>query len=189
LELPVSQSKTGALVRRVLGLLLVCMLAARPVDAQSAWRWSIQVSGIAQKFTESGGGSSFETPPPWALGGELQARLTPGQFSIGAGLQYSHISESRYGEVTVIGPFVEPRVVLGLFGESAAPYAALRIGLLRFEFDPSYGAVWNKYVNGGGGLLLKLNRRSNLDIGATAGIDDSGSPDVVLRVGFSFGLK
>jgi hypothetical protein len=126
----------------------------------------------------------------WGTGGEVLLRLTPGRFSIALGLQATKHPETSDGDLTAIGPFLEPRILLSEIGESAALYVSAHAGLIDFRFEDDAfnagSASW--YLNGGGGLLINLGERANLDIGGTAGTDDSGNADVTARVGLSIGL-
>jgi hypothetical protein len=156
-----------------------------PARAQSGFRWSLQISAMGQKFDASGPGSPL-LDAGWAPGGELQARLTPGRFSVGFGAQFSSLDQGVNGRIKVIGPFVEPRLVLVELKAVAAIYGSIRGGLIRFDYVDGPG--WAQYINAGGGVLFKLGSRANLDIGATAGADDTGDPDFIVRAGLSFGL-
>ncbi len=87
------------------------------------------------------------------LGWEAQARFTFGRFSVGAGYQRSTVfkSDAAVGDITAtlsVG-FVEPRYVLGVFGNVAAPYVAARFGygglLMRSSERP--GALDREFVH------------------------------------------
>ena len=109
-------------------LTLALWLLAMPLAAQSKQLVSVQVSGELVFPTEDYGVLDKGT----TLGWEAQARFTFGRFSVGAGYQRSEVfkSDAAIGDITAtlsLG-FVEPRYVLGVFGNVAAPYVAARIG-------------------------------------------------------------
>lgn len=183
------------------------------VRAQTGQRYSIQGSGIyANHF-----GDSFGTLTA-GEGFELQLRYTPGPLSIGSGVQYTvHGDEEakrdgHHASINLLGIFVEPRYVIATSSNRAAPYLSGRFAFARFDVqvDFSDGDVLTftsngVTLNGGGGLLVRMSDRVNLDFGATVGYsgyqDTKGSiagqpfdmtmgsgTNVVARIGLAVGL-
>jgi hypothetical protein len=191
-------------------LLLGSLLVGATADAQSAQRWSVQGSGLVVTAQ----GSAYEGLGT-GVGAEAQARYTPSQFSIGVGLQGSSHAVTATGlndeRVTLSGLFVEPRRIFDSGSDAWAPYVAARAAVLqqRLTVDQFTGTATGVQLNGGGGVLFRLNPRANLDVGATYGIinfadvEISGSGigtqriegssgtgrNLVLRVGLSYGLR
>jgi hypothetical protein len=191
-------------VRLVLVVVLALTLRSRLL-AQSAQAVSLQVSGlyngvIGDAFNGMGDGA----------GAEAQVRYTPGSLSIGAGFEYtSHGYAGTAENVRLYGGFVEPRYRIHAGSNSVAPYLSARFSLLKVGFSGGDLSLSSDYIqlNGGGGLLYRLNSRVNLDLGATYGYNrlgdgtltsksgggsrhqnaSSGS-NIVLRVGLAIGL-
>lgn len=193
-----TQGKAGN-VGRVFGalLLLGLWLPAMPLAAQSRQLVSVQVSGELVFPTEDYGVLDKGT----TLGWEAQARFTFGRFSVGAGYQRSEVfkSDAAIGDITAtlsLG-FVEPRYVLGVFGNVAAPYVAARIGygslLVRSPSD-LVRSTDNSFIYGGGlGVIFQVASRVGIDVGAQYFIADftgsQGSAGYFLtRLGLSVGL-
>lgn len=207
-------------------LAVVCITS--PAAAQSAQRWSIQASGLyvgvfgdAYKGLKSG------------PGGELQVRVTPSLWSYGAGLQYSThgVDNVNNYNISLSGVFFEPRRVFDINSTKVAPYASARLAYLSLTadlgpFQPrvassaapvslSVARLENATLsasgfqgNVGGGVLIKLSPRVNLDLGTTVGlirfgetqekvggrvVGTSGSTsgtgqNIVVRAGLAIGL-
>lgn len=202
---------------RFLGLSLGAFLlggvgSTVPLAAQSAQRWSVQLSGIAVV----GGGDAFAgVSTGW--GGEAQVRYTPGSFSLGLGFQYSsHNYEDEdptIGTVPVkyYGPFAEPRYVIDVHSSKLAPYLSARLAWLSQSADFQNFAVTAKgsgfQINGGGGVLVRLSDRLNLDLGATFGtihfgdyiakqdgeelfrVEGGNGTNLIGRIGLAIGIK
>lgn len=173
---------------RFLGLTLGAFFlagAASSLAAQSAQRWSIQISGIGV----GGGGEAFGgVSTGW--GGEAQFRYTPSSFSLGLGFQYSshdYNDETLTQTVPVkyYGPFLEPRYVIDVHSSRFAPYLSARLAWLTQSADFQEFAGTAKgsgfQANGGGGVLVRLSTRINLDLGATFGTIHFG--DYVVKQG------
>lgn len=179
------------------------------LHAQSAQRWSLQVSPIYVAAF----GDAYEGLDN-GLGLEAQIRLTPSAWSFGGGVQASIHSVSDFNEdVTLAGIFFEPRRVFDI-GKNQAPYISGRIAVLSQSATinvPNFGDVdlsaTGAQFNVGGGVLFRLSPRVNLDLGATVGIIHFGDAEatgngqtitidgtsgngqnLVLRVGLAFGL-
>lgn len=155
-------------------------LLAAGADAQTGQRWSVQGSGLFAALS----GDAFQGFKD-GIGGELQLRLTPSALSIGGGLQLtSHDTEGEGSDiltnVRLLGFFLEPRYVLDIGSSSVAPYISGRFAYSKMSFtlggiadDPdismSIDEPWGPTANGGGGILVRLSSRVNLDAGVTFG--------------------
>jgi hypothetical protein len=167
------------------------------VAAQSRQRLSMQVSGLyAKPF-----GGDFETFRVGnGMGAEAQLRYTPGAFSIGAGFQFTSHAAPNYGlnlgdgsrvdvtsvGVQLFGAFVEPRFVILVGSDHVAPYVSARMSLLRYANSAAWASRSQPFsgtmssntmgltANGGGGVLVRLSPRMNLDLGATYGYSSFG---------------
>jgi hypothetical protein len=178
-------------------------------QAQSAQRWSAQgsllyvtPSGLAYEGLENG------------VGFEAQVRYTPSVFSLGAGYQSSshglEFDDGTSETVTLAGFFFEPRYVIDLGRSDLAPYAAARVAFLTQKLtDGSFEAkASGTQLNLGGGVLVRLSPRMNLDLGLTYGVigfgdieatdgqetltfpgTESDGKNLVLRVGVTLGLR
>lgn len=173
------------------------LMLAAPLAAQSRELVSLQVSGEVVFPTEDYGVLEKSA----TLGWEAQARFTFGRFSVGAGYQRSTVfkSDASVGDITAtlsVG-FVEPRYVLGVFGNVAAPYVAARIGygglLVRSPSD-LVRSTDNSFIYGGGlGVIFQVASRVGIDVGAQYFVADftsgQGSAGYFLtRLGVSVGL-
>lgn len=175
---------------RFLGLTFGAFLLAgvtASLAAQSAQRWSIQISGISV----GGGGDPFEGVST-GFGGEAQIRYTAGSFSLGAGFQFSRhdFDDPQLTQTVPIkyyGPFIEPRYVIDVHSSRLAPYVSARLAWLResANFQEFNGTASGSGFqgNGGGGVLVRLSSRINLDLGATFGAIHFG--DFIVKQGGS----
>ena len=197
----------------VAAVALGMLVGAGDATAQTSQRWSVQASAIyADLF-----GDEFGTLNAGA-GFELQARFTPSALSIGGGVQYTVHGDSEAeadghdADIDLLGVFVEPRYVIDTRSQRVAPYISARLALARFDVRVAFSdgelldfTANGVTLNGGGGLLVRLTPRMNLDIGATAGYtsyeDTEGSvsgqsfevqlgsgTNLVLRLGLAVGL-
>ncbi|MGQ0766743.1 MAG: outer membrane beta-barrel protein [Gemmatimonadota bacterium] len=202
------------MIRRAVATLSLAMLcgAASSASAQSAQRWSIQVSGISVGAY----GDAYEGLSN-GLGLEGQVRLTPSVWSFGAGFQVSShtfgLDDGSEESAVIAGIFFEPRLVFDVGSTSYAPYISGRISVLSqsADFDIPGETVsassTGTQFNGGGGVLFRLSPRVNLDVGATFGVINFGDFEVsaqgttftvegssgtgqnlVIRVGLAIGL-
>ncbi len=193
---------------------LALFVAPSLVQAQSAQRYSLQASGIfVGTFGEAYEGLSS------GPGFEAQFRITPSAWSFGFGVQGSShsIDDATFGDetVTLAGVFFEPRRVIDVGSSQFAPYVSARIAFLQqsLELDVSgtqlTADATGAQFNAGGGVLIRLSPRVNLDLGATYGlinfgdveIDVAGSgrtklegtsgngSNLVVRAGLAFGLR
>ncbi len=189
--------------------LALVLPSAAPLEAQSAQRLSAQgsiiyVSPSGDVYEGLGAGVGFEA----------QLRYTPSAFSLGIGYQSSSHDIDLEGftneTATISGVFLEPRYVIDVGSMSYAPYIAARLALLSQSVDVEglKASASGTQLNLGGGVLLRLTSRINLDLGATYGaidfddvevsyqgqtatIDGSGGSgkNFVLRAGLTIGLK
>lgn len=164
-------------LRSVAQSALVACLAFGDMAAQSAQRFSIQGSGLyAQLF-----GSAYDGLHR-GYGVEVQARFTPSAWSFGGGIQYTRHPITGLNEnVKLYGGFFEPRYVIILRSNTFAPYVSARFSVLKQDLtvgDVS-GSATGVTLNGGGGVLLRLSSRINLDVGSTYGYTKFG--DFVVR--------
>lgn len=189
-------------------------LSSIPAAAQSAQRYSVQASGIfVGTFGEAYDG--LKNGP----GFEAQFRITPSAWSFGFGIQgsaHSFDDEVLDSEsVTLAGVFFEPRRVIDVGSSQVAPYVSARLAFLQQSLDLDINGTTvsasanGAQVNGGGGILVRLSPRVNLDLGATYGLIRFGDVEVdiagvgrttvegssgngsnlVLRAGVAIGLK
>lgn len=179
-------------------------MAASPLRAQTAQRWSVQTSAlyatIAADVFEN-----VENGP----GLEVQLRTTPSALSIGAGLQITRhgIESDVIGDLNLYGVFLEPRWVFTVLANRVAPYVSGRLSYLRGTLDGNQGTVKSNgaQFNGGGGVLVRLTSRTNMDVGATYGRinfgtitktldgerfeeEGGGGGNLVVRLGLAFGV-
>ena len=178
-------------------LLLACALAPSAA-AQSRQPLSIQVSGL---YARPFGGDYHDFDVGSGYGGEAQIRFTPGALSLGAGFQFTTHAGKDYVlglddgssvDVTSVGAklfgfFLEPRYVFFVRSDRVAPYLSARLSMLRYGTDANWNSrsqpfggsmSWNTMgltANGGGGLLVRLGARTNLDLGATYGYSTFGA--------------
>jgi hypothetical protein len=189
-------------------LLLVVVLAltlSSPLLAQSAQAVSLQVSGL---YNGVFGNAFFGLRN--GAGVEAQVRYTPGSLSVGAGFEYTnHGSDIRPENTRLYGGFVEPRYRIHAGSNVVAPYVSARFSLLKVGFSGGDLSLSSSFIqlNGGGGLLFRLNSRVNLDVGATYGynrlgngtlksesgggsvpVEANSGSNVVLRLGLAIGL-
>lgn len=185
---------------------LVCVSST--ATAQSAQRWALQGSAIAVVPS----GSAYEGLKSGG-GLELQVRYNPSALSWGFGIQYSSHGVDVPGltdeKVSLSGVFVEPRYVVDVGSSSYAPYMSARLAYLqqRLDIGDASASASGGQANLGGGVLMRLSPRLNLDLGLTYGIINFGDAEVsmngqsvkvdgtsgngqnlVLRVGLALGL-
>jgi len=154
---------------RITTLSIVGTLAASTLRAQSAQPFSVQFSALYAGLSGDAY-DNFHAGP----GFEAQLRYTHHSgFSFGAGYQYtSHEIDGVSSKGTLVGPFFEPRYTFEIRGhENLYPYASLRLSSLKQKIDnQGYQTTASGFTaNAGGGLLIHLAPRANLDIGATFG--------------------
>ena len=190
--------------RAAASVLVLCLGGAATAVAQTAKPWSVQVSGLYATISAR----VFETVEN-GPGAEAQLRFTRSALSIGAGGQLTRhgIASDVVGDMNLYGVFVEPRYVVAIASDRLAPYVSARMSYLRGELDGDQGSVEGNgaQFNAGGGVLMRLTRRANLDVGATYGRLDfgritkvvdgeqfedegQGGGNLVVRIGLAFGL-
>ena len=190
---------------QVLLSLSIVTPVAGTVHAQSAQAISLQGSGLFNGVF----GKVFQGLQN-GFGGEAQIRYTPSAFSIGGGFQYTiHNITNATEDAKLYGAFIEPRYRIHTGSYVLAPYVSARFALLKVGFTGGNLSISSNFLqlNGGGGLLYRLGPRVNLDIGATYGydrlgagtvrskrtgtssrFDSSSGSNVVVRLGFAFGI-
>jgi len=186
-------------------LLAILGIAAGAADAagQSRQPWSAQ--GSVLYTAQDLGGSAGVVG---GIGFEAQARRTFARWSLGGGVQYSRHT-SGPDALGLTGVFVEPRFVPGGTIGPFAPYLAGRVAYLRGTLSSDLvdgsGSAGGWAVGAGAGLIFRLSRRVNIDVGAavlrqTLGnitLDDVNQTEValpaflgfVIKAGFSFGFE
>jgi hypothetical protein len=215
--------------RSAVTALVAVACCSAPLVAQSAQRWSLQASGLYVGVL----GEAYDGLKN-GVGGEVQVRVTPSLWSYGAGLQYSShaLTEVDGFNVSLTGVFFEPRRVFDIGSAKVAPYMSARLAYLQQSAD--LGDVQLGRIAGansdvslavarratleisasgfqgnvGGGILVKMSPRINLDLGVTLGVirfgdatatidgRDAGSFDgtsgtgqnAVVRAGLAIGL-
>jgi hypothetical protein len=187
-------------MRAMKHVVAIVLLVAGSVDAQSSTIWSLQASGLYVGLS----GSAYD-----GLGGgfgaEGQVRHNfPNSWSLGGGLQYSSHSFAEGSgldrPLTLVGVFLEPRRVIPTGSSAAAPYVSARVAFLRQSTDVIDESVSASGVqlNAGGGVLVALTRKANLDFGLTVGavrfgdystgVAAGSGANLVFRAGVSVGV-
>jgi len=176
-------------LRLIVAATALALLVPHGAQAQTAQRFSIQVSALGVQLT----GQPNEDLA-FGGGGELQVRWNPSAFSIGIGGQTTRHELDRVG-ITFKGGFIEPRYIVGALGESVGLYLSGRLMTLdaTFQIAGFERSIEGFAVSGGGGLLIRLGGRLNLELGATVGKEyyDGDAADgvtVVTRLGLAIGL-
>ncbi len=148
----------------VLGLLLS---VSRPGQAQSAQPYAVQLSALFTTITAgntSVSGAGVELQPRYS---RLYASETFGALSLGIGGQYSVHAKVR-DRLKIAGVFAEPRWVPATSSSMLFPYLSARLAVQRltgvFQFAEG-GSTWGSAFGAGGGLAVRLTRRTNLDAG------------------------
>lgn len=164
------RSRLGLRITPAFAVLIALPLSA--LAAQSLQPVSMQASGEWVSPTKDYG---FALPASATVGWELQARLTSGRVSLGAGYQRSTVFQSDQADLTgtlSLG-FVEPRVVVVVLGQRIAPYLAGRLGYgsLLIPQRPSVNESVITY-GGGAGVLIALVPRLALDMGGQYFVTD-----------------
>jgi hypothetical protein len=182
--------------RALLATCLATLATVQAANAQTAQRWSIQLSALGVELTSVDANSQLR----FGGGLELQARYNPSALSIGFGFQTTrHALENqlltRNITVTYTGAFVEPRLILGSLGDFLAFYAATRFMLLNAKFEVANveTKVDGAAFAGGGGILVRITDRLNAELGATAGKEyynrnTEDGTTIVTRLGVALGL-
>jgi opacity protein-like surface antigen len=197
-------------MRKMLLVLGALTSLSQTAVAQSAQTFSVQGSLLH----ENGWGEAFDWPGvedmPGGFGAEAQIRYNPGSaISWGGGFQttrhtWNDVDDNEW-TLDMIGLFLEPRYVLPVGGSAFAPYLAARLALTRQSVDVAgiSGSATGQTINGGGGVLVRLASRVNLDLGATYGYTRFGrfsfedtntafpngsGTNLITRVGLAVGL-
>ena len=173
-------------------------LVPQLAGAQSAQRFSLQVSGLGM-YPFGGEMANVDVGAGW----EAQLRINPSAFSLGAGAEQTFHKRLTGEDVVLFGGFLEPRYVLDIGSDSAVLYLSGRAALSQITYKlAAVEYTGTGYtLNGGGGVLIRLSARVNLDLGATLGykvlgevergstvIDLGTGANAVGRVGLAIGL-
>lgn len=165
-------ARMGLLAGAVVSIGLSPALAA----AQSAQRFSIHASALRISFSGDGYAGTGA-----GLGFEIQGRYRLPFMSVGLGFQltrHKELGASENGQLT--GFFVDPRYVLPVRSDRFGPYLGLRFAALKHRVV--YDAVTittSGYAFGpGGGVLVRLSRKLNLDLGFTYNYASFGTGEV-----------
>lgn len=179
--LPRVQSGTRmTAARRWLVLCVLGATVAGDLEGQSAQPFSLQVSGLVNGVLKDvfiGLKSGF--------GAEAQFRYTPGALSLGAGFLITiHELQERSENARFYGAFVEPRYRIHAGSNVVAPYVSTRFAVLKVGFSEEDLSLSSTLLelNGGGGILVRLGPRINLDLGATLGYNHLGEGRLISRV-------
>jgi hypothetical protein len=157
---------------------LAASAAATGLQAQGEARYAVQLSGLHAALS----GESFEGLKS-GLGFEAQGRLNLGYFSLGAGYQRTgHSSHQSGSNMTLSGLFIEPRYIVAQFSRYA-PYLSVRYSILKQSYDARTfsGSTSGQTINAGGGVLVPVGLRVNIDAGVTYGYSTFKAADAVDR--------
>src|SRR5689334_1135621 len=157
--------------QRTTAALGFALAIASGAGAQSRQFYSIQGSGLLTSLH----GDAFDLLRiGTGLGGEFQARINPGAFSMGAGYQitvHSSTSQGLSNRMTLSGVFVEPRYAIAISSRTVRPYVAGRLAWLKQSTDlEDIGTTYKVKANafaygGGGGFVARLTSHVGFDLG------------------------
>jgi hypothetical protein len=171
--------------RACLLLTLALATSPRPLVAQTADPYSVQVSGL---FTQLGGSAYSGLDPGGGFEVQMRCRvnactnlwgiIAPAKeiggsaWTIGLGYQLTyHQLSSVQGSELLNGAFVEPRYALDVGNDVFFPYLSARASWLRQSLSSGTvtGSADGTTIGLGGGVLVNLNYNVLMDVGATAG--------------------
>ena len=190
--------------------LVLCVLGATltasDLEGQSAQTFSLQVSALVNGVLKD-----VFVGLENGVGTEAQFRYTPGALSLGAGFEFTiHELKERTENARFYGGFVEPRYRIHAGSNVVAPYVSGRFAVLKIDFSGEDLSLSSTFLelNGGGGILVRLGPRVNLDVGATLGynhlgegiltsqvrhtavpVDGSSGSNLVAHLGLAVGLR
>lgn len=186
----------------------MCLVTASAA-AQSAQLFSVQGSALYENVQGHAFQWRLNESLPAGYGGEAQLRYTPGTLSLGGGVQGTthdwNDSQNNDWNLRTIGVFLEPRYVLPASAR-LGPYLSARLALTSLKLkvgDADIGDATGKTINGGGGVLVALSPRINLDVGgsfgytnfgeftqnnAPTGLSTGSGTNFIARVGLAIGL-
>jgi len=145
------------LTRSVL-LAILFLGVAPPSKAQTGQDWSFHLSAFQTDFRA-------EDQSSVGRGAEIQLRRTLGRFSIALGGQFTDHPGLSPG-YQIGGVLIEPRFVLDVGMDRFFPYLMARAAVLRRLNSPSGESLTGQDFGGGGGFIVPLSRRVNIDVGA-----------------------
>jgi hypothetical protein len=202
-----ARSDIMLLMRATVLTIMLLAMAERQVGAQSAQRLSVQGSALYLNLL----GDAFVGADA-GYGFEAQVRFTPSALSLGAGFQYtSHAVVGSDKRAKLVGGFFEPRYVFSTSSSTLFPYLSGRFYVVRLTSENTGANVratsTGLAANGGGGVLIRVGSRVNVDLGATYGYvqftefefeilatgvvgtgEGNHGSNVVARVGLTLGL-
>ena len=178
------------------------LLAAGQAFAQSAQRFSVHASVLRISFSGDGYAGTGA-----GVGFEVQGRYRLPFISVGLGFQLTrHKSFGASENSQFTGFFIDPRYVLPVKSTSFGPYLGGRFAIhkQRVNYGPATLTTSGVAFGPGGGMLFRLNRRLNLDVGFTynyasfgtgqvngksiAGSKIGSGTSLVARAGLSYGF-
>jgi hypothetical protein len=143
-------------MRRTL-LLMWCACVVRVGEAQTAQDWSAHLSAFQTEFRAADQSSV-------GRGAEVQLRRTIGKMSIAIGGQFTDHPGLTPG-YKIGGVLVEPRYVIPVGSQWFYPYVLARAAALRRLNSPEGESLSGFDIGAGGGFIVPLSRRVNLDVG------------------------
>ena len=209
--MPQSFQRSSGHRHTVVTALAATLLAVSNANAQSRQFLSVQGSGL---LTSLSGDAFDRLRIGTGVGGELQVRVNPSFFSLGAGVQVTRHSSTSQGlsnRMTLTGFFLEPRYAIPLDNRIVRPYVAGRIALLRQTTDlEDIGTTFlvkasATAIGGGGGFVAKISDFVGFDFGVAvtsanfgtfkyrdtgidSGLDAGSGVSFVVKAGFNIGI-
>ncbi len=160
-------ASSRAAATRACGVICLLAIATNVATAQSAQPYAVQASALFTTITAGNAsisGAGIEVQPRYS---RLYATESFGALSLGIGGQYTVHAKVR-DRLKIAGLFAEPRWVPATGSSNLFPYLSARLALQRltgvFQFAEG-GSTWGSAFGAGGGLAVKLTRRTNLDAG------------------------
>ena len=176
------------MIPRLAPFAVLLLAVAQPAAGQSLQKWSVQGSAAVILPVSEPAGLESDT----GLGYDVQIRYTFSRWSLGLGYQRSDVYQASDSDLSIalsLG-FLEPRYVVSA-GSGTALYLAGRAGAGKTVCDPDRCEdELHVVLGGGGGLLVRLGQRVNLDLGAQYFVitDATSSDYATARLGIGVGL-
>ena len=176
------------MISRLAPIAPLLLAVVQPAACQTLQRWSVQGSAAVILPVSTPEGLESDA----GLGYDVQVRYTFSRWSVGLGYQRSDVYQASDVDLTIALSlaFLEPRYV-AFAGSGTAIYLAGRGGAgklvcSRDRCDDELHIV----LGGGGGLLVRLGERVNLDLGGQYFVvtDASSSDYATARLGIGVGL-
>ena len=155
---------------------VLLFLLAGSASAQSAQRFSLHASALRISFSGDGYAGTGA-----GIGFEIQGRYRLPFLTVGLGFQltrHKYYGASDNSQLT--GFFVDPRYVIPIKSNSLAPYIGGRFAVLKQKVDYGPVALTTSGIafGPGGGVLFRLTRKLNLDVGFTYNYASFGSGQI-----------